>query len=377
MALIFSLFANCRDAAHAARFAAHFDRVQWRLSDGTDSTLEAAPYSSAIPFAPSGTVWVTPTKVSTYGIRDDRDAVQMTELGERLYERLRTAPEFEWAIAGIEVDQFHSDSDIVEMTRDGWNGLVVSDAFRQRADSPITLEPFRAGSWWHPYIGEWQRGPRPHAPDISIVRCLGCDQLIRPHELVRLDNHGHSTCCVWHPYHLWCIREAPPDAAAIMECADCGAALDIEELRAAIRWGAATPHHLHVRAVDIAAPHIVTERPDSYAGKSPGVSRRAVWLPAEHTGAVSGHELHELTHDGCPTEDPWRLRLRAAPGDDELRRVYADHLEQTGDLPMAQLVRLLVDVPDNELAARARSEKLRHLCANVPRAWLRDVGRRT
>lgn len=375
MALIFSLYATCRDAAQAMRFAAHFHGIRWTLTDGTEITLDAQPYSEAIPFAPEGAVWVTPSSVSTYGIRDDRDAVQMTELGERLYQHLRTAPELEWAIVGIEVDQFHSDAAIVDMVRGRWTGLVVNERLAQQAGAPITLEPFRPGMSWHPYIGEWQRSGH-HAPDIAVVTCLGCDQPIRDHELVRLDNHGHSACCVWHPYHLWCIREAPPDAVSIMECADCGAELDLEQLRRTVRWGTATPHHLHVRAIGTAPPFTLTERVDTYAGKPAGVSRRAMRLATEKPGKVTGHELHELVHDACPTDDPWRLRLRAAPGDDDLRLVYADDLEQRGELDLAKLVRLLVEIPEHELAARARLSKLRQLCANVPRGWLRDVCRR-
>lgn len=376
MAIIFSLFAQCADAAAVERFCAHFQGLRWTLTDGTESTLEAGPYSAVIPSAAAEYAaygWVTPTGVSDYGARDDREAIQLTELGERLCEHLRSAPPFELAMVGIEVDHSRGEAELDEMIRDGWPGLVFSGELFQRAGSPPACVPFRDGMWWHPYIGEWRPPSRRHLPDLEVVTCLGCDRRIRAHELVRLEDHGHSSCCVWHPYHLWCIRDAPPPARPITECADCVAAIDLDQLRGTIAWGAAAPHHLHARAIAVEPPYSIFERVDGYAGKPPGVSRRAIAVEA--ASSASGHELHELVHDACPTDDPWRSRLRSAPGDDELRRVYADHLEQVGDLGRANLVRALIAVPD-EPAARSEAERLRRAIAGVPLDWLRDVCRR-
>jgi hypothetical protein len=371
VAIIFSLYAECRDAGAAAAFSAHFDGVRWTLSDGTETTLEAGPYAIQNP---GGRCWVTPSNISISGPIDDADAIQMTELGQRLCAHLRTAPPFELALVGIEVDQERDEAELADMIRDGWSGLIVTEERWQRAGAPIELVVFREGMRWHPYTGEWISVTRRHVPDVSVVRCLGCDESIRPHELVRLEDHGHSQCCVWHPYHVWCWREAPPRAHAIVECADCGAPLDLEQLRATVGWGAATPHHLHVRSIEVVAPFRITERADTYATKPPGVSRRAVWTPG--ATQLSPHDYHELVHDACPTDDEWRLRLRAAPRDDELRRVYADELEQRGELGLAMLVRALVELPATDEAARNHGQRIRELATGVPRGWLRDVGRR-
>lgn len=378
MALIFSLYAVCRDEAEVAPFVAHFQGLRWTLADGTETTLEAGPYRVVAPGAPPGLIdrscWITPSELSTYGIRDDRDAVLMTELGNRLCEQLRTAPPFELARVGIEVDQQLDDGELSDMIREAWSGLVFSDALFRRAGSPAACIPFRDGMWWHPYVGEWDRSGTRHVPDTDVVTCLGCDELVRDHQLVRLVEHGHSSCCLWHPYHLWCIRDAPPIAVPITECAHCGEPLDLPQLRDALAWGAATPHHLHLRSIAVDPPFAIHERADVYAHKRPGVSRIAVVTRHAIADRPSGHELHEYVHDACPTDDPWLLRLRAAPGDDELRRVYADHLEQLGDLVRAELVRDLLIVPPIE-QARARAEQLVARLATQSRAWLRDVCR--
>ena len=252
--------------------------------------------------------------------------------------------------------------------------LIVDDQLFQRADAPAACSPFRDGMWWFPYNGEWHMPYIRHAPDTSVVGCLACDGLILDHHLVRLEDHANSTCCVWHPYHLWCIRDAPPMASPITDCADCGEPLDLEQLRATLAWGAATTHHLHRRTIAIGAPHAMTEVEDRYAGKPPGVSRRAVIPVGVPARTLSAHELHELVHEAGCTGDDWQLRLRQSPGDLELRRVYADHLEQSGDLERANLIRLLIDVPAPE-QARARADELRRLAADQPRGWLRDVCR--
>ncbi len=376
MALIFSLYAVCRDEAEVAPFLAHFHGLRWTLADGTETTLDAEPYRLAAPSAPPGLIdrscWIMPSEISTSGIRDDRDAVLMTELGERLCEHLRSAPPFEWAMVGIEVDQQQDDAELAEMIREAWSGLIFSEALFRRAGSPVAGIPFRDGMWWHPYIGEWDRSTTRHVPDTTVVTCLGCDELIRDHELVRLVEHGHSSCCpscLWHPYHLWCIRDAPPHAVGSTDCAHCGELLDLPQLRDALKWGAATPHHLHLRTIAVDPPFAIHQRADVYAHKRPGVSRIAVVTRDLDAGR------HEYVHDTCPTDDPWLLRLRAAPGDDELRRVYADHLEQTGDLVRAELVRALLIVPPVE-QARARADQLHARLAKESRAWLRDVCRR-
>lgn len=374
MALIFSLYAVCRDEGGVEPFLAHFRDLRWTLADGTETTLEAGPYRLAMPGAIERACWITPTGISTYGIRDDRDAALMTELGNRLCEHLRTAPPFELASVGIEVDQQLDDAEVDEMIREDWSGLIFTDEIWRRAGSRPSCLPFRDGMWWHPYIGEWERASLRHLPDIAAVTCLGCDELIRDHQLVRLEEHGHSTCCVWHPYHLWCIREAPPHAAPITDCAHCGAAFELPQLRDTIRWGAATPHHLHVRSIAVDPPFAIRERGDVYANKPPGISRIALRSLTREVARRSGHELHEYVHDACPTEDPWLLRLRAAPGDAELRNVYADHLEQSGDLERAELVRALLVIPPI-VRARPHAEALYARLVTQSRAWLRDVCR--
>src|SRR5262245_5827915 len=106
VAWIFALWAQTDDAA---AFAAHFDGATFTLADGTTTTCEAQVFGRA--------VWVVPSNVSRSGVRHDADAIQLTELGQHLYEQLRRAPRYEFALVGVEVDDQRSDGDVVELAR--------------------------------------------------------------------------------------------------------------------------------------------------------------------------------------------------------------------------------------------------------------------
>lgn len=379
MALIFSLSVQCSSRGDADALARHFDGLRWPLASGGETTLSAGPYVVPYPVPPTQTaIWVTPSNITTSGIRDDRDAATLTELGDRLYARLRDAPPFEFALVGVEVDHYREELDIIDLIRSYWTGIVVTDAIWRKAGAPIAYEPFRDGMRWRPYTGEWSLPyGRPHVPDVAVVTCLGCDEPIRDHELVRHEDHGEQTCCAWHPYHAWCFREAPPAAGELGTCAECGGVLDLAHLRAATGWAAASIHHLHLRTVDVGPPYGITERPDKYAGRLRGVRQIAVATPAIPRDERTPYDRHELVHEDCPLDDSpasaWRARLRASPDDDELRSVYADWLEQAADA-RADLVRLAIAARRSTgEQARAYAERLRRL--PVPRGWLRDVCR--
>src|SRR5262249_44366645 len=149
------------------------------------------------------------------------------------------------------------------------------------------------------------------------------------------------SCCFWHPYHLWCIREATPGERDLLVCADCGEDLDAAAVRATLGWTAASVHHVHARTINATPPlGVVREQPDAYAGRRRG--RRAVAIAAGRD--AKGSQRLELVHEDCG-HDAWTRRLAAAPGDDELRLVYADWLEQAGDLRRASFVRVAARSP--------------------------------
>lgn len=93
-----------------------------------------------------------PDGVSRVGVRNEQDRFQMTELAIALYERLRTAPQYRYALVGVEVDDFRSFSEIDDdlITLD-FQGLVLSDLLWRHIGSPDIYVPFESGYRWRPF----------------------------------------------------------------------------------------------------------------------------------------------------------------------------------------------------------------------------------
>lgn len=150
MAWIFALWAQCRTGDDATSFAAHFEGQRWGLSDGTATAC-------SVSIVWDTCCWVQPTNVSRSGVTDANVAAQLSEVGDRLYERLRSAPAFVFALVGVEVDDVRTELEIVEMIRSphaAYRGLVVARDLWERAGRPGVFEPFRPGYVWRPYAGE-------------------------------------------------------------------------------------------------------------------------------------------------------------------------------------------------------------------------------
>src|SRR5581483_6788453 len=120
MALWFSLSAECGpEKAAAEAVVYHFQGLVVTRADGSRHTCGANTF-----FDDEG--WwacVGVDGVSRSGIRHTQDAEQMTEIGFALYERLRTAPPFRYALVGVEVDGFRYfrelDDDLVTLDFNG------------------------------------------------------------------------------------------------------------------------------------------------------------------------------------------------------------------------------------------------------------------
>ena len=73
-----------------------------------------------------------------------------------LYERLRTAPRYRYALVGVEVDGFRYfdelDDDVVNHD---YNGLVLAEEVWKHLGSPDVFVPFEPGYRWRPFV-------RPH-----------------------------------------------------------------------------------------------------------------------------------------------------------------------------------------------------------------------
>jgi hypothetical protein len=79
----------------------------------------------------------------------------MTELGILLYQRLRSAPTFRYALAGVEVDEFRTYHELLEESpAPTFPGLVLAEAVWQRMGAPPTFRSFCLGYVWKPYEGE-------------------------------------------------------------------------------------------------------------------------------------------------------------------------------------------------------------------------------
>jgi hypothetical protein len=149
MAWIFSLSAECGPKKEAADIvAAHFDG--WVIARADASRFPCLTHT----FQDGEAWWVMVcfNGISTSGIRHDQDEQEMTELSVGLYERLRSAPPFRFALVGIEVDSFRSfnelDNNVVELD---FSGLVVSEAVWEHLGSPGIFVPFAAGYRWRPF----------------------------------------------------------------------------------------------------------------------------------------------------------------------------------------------------------------------------------
>lgn len=150
MAWIFSLSAECGPQKEAAEAVTrHFDALTVTLADGSRFPCLADTFHD-------GESWwarVGPDGVTRNGINDEREQRELTEIGFALYERLRSAPAFRFALVGVEVDGFRYfrelDDDVVTLD---FGGLVLSDAVWQHLGSPSIFVPFTLGYRWRPFV---------------------------------------------------------------------------------------------------------------------------------------------------------------------------------------------------------------------------------
>ena len=77
----------------------------------------------------------------------------MTKIAFALYEHLHSAPEFRFALVGVEVDEFRRftelDNDVVTLD---FSGLVLCEAVWRHLGSPSVFVPFTPGYRWRPFV---------------------------------------------------------------------------------------------------------------------------------------------------------------------------------------------------------------------------------
>lgn len=153
MAWVFSLSVECGSDKNAAEhFSTHFNAVSWTLSN------DACFQGHTTVFQDIDDNWwcrVCPDRLSEIGIESPDSAYLMTELGILLYQYLKSAPTYRFALVGVEVDEFRTYSELLDDALDlDFPGLVLSDTLWQSIDQPSTFRPFSPGYVWQPYEGE-------------------------------------------------------------------------------------------------------------------------------------------------------------------------------------------------------------------------------
>jgi hypothetical protein len=98
---------------------------------------------------------VFPSGISEVGINTPETAYLMTELGILLYQRLRSAPTFRYALVGVEVDEFRTYSELLEESLNvAFPGLVMAETVWQAMGSSPAFRSFTFGYVWKLYEGE-------------------------------------------------------------------------------------------------------------------------------------------------------------------------------------------------------------------------------
>ncbi len=155
MAWVFSLSAECGTKLfEAEQFAQYFNEISWVLSNGIHSQCRAAIFQDL-----EENWWcrVCPSGISEIGIDQTESADLMTEIGIFLYQALRLAPRFRYALVGIEVDEFRTYSELIEDSTLVFPGLVLSENVWQATGSSSVFHSFSLGYVWKPYQGEVDR----------------------------------------------------------------------------------------------------------------------------------------------------------------------------------------------------------------------------
>ena len=144
MAWIFSLWIEAEKSSEKKAIKEYFDERKIFVND-KEYTISA--YESGM---------ITVDGISRIGITSKSDVDEMTSIGNRLYELLRNAPKFRYAMTGTEVDGF---ADIDELTDDPefylkFKGIVIDENLYKAINGRRKMKTFSEGYLWTPYEGE-------------------------------------------------------------------------------------------------------------------------------------------------------------------------------------------------------------------------------
>jgi len=153
MSWIFSLSAECgSDKSNAHKFAEHFEGISWFLSNGRHCQCRTDIFQDI-----EENWWcrVSPSNLSEVGIDSSESVYLMTELGILLYQSLKFAPSFRYALVGVEVDEFRTYSELIEESSNlSIPGLVLAKPLERELGILQGFRSFSPSYVWQPYAGE-------------------------------------------------------------------------------------------------------------------------------------------------------------------------------------------------------------------------------
>ena len=99
---------------------------------------------------------ITVDNISQTGIHSKNDAEEMTEIGFQFYEYLKNAPNFRYALVGVEVDGWREIEELIDAPNDikTMKGFVINEKIYSQIKCTVKMEEFRKDYLWLPYKGE-------------------------------------------------------------------------------------------------------------------------------------------------------------------------------------------------------------------------------
>ncbi|EEF62112.1 hypothetical protein [Pedosphaera parvula] len=160
MAYFFELAAECGSEREAAEvFGNHFDGFRIVLLAASKELSTVCQFE--VWQDSEGNWWciVVPSGVSQTGREDNviKSQNQVFEVVEGLYERLKTAPAFRYAVVGFEVIPFDTYSELVEAkgpAHEPFGGLVLDQHLWEEIERPSGYVKFSEGAYWFPFRKE-------------------------------------------------------------------------------------------------------------------------------------------------------------------------------------------------------------------------------
>ncbi|MFC1775184.1 hypothetical protein ACFLZN_02620 [Nanoarchaeota archaeon] len=151
MAQLFMLAADCETKEKAEKFAEFFEGKMYKLRDGLVSKV------SCDVFEQDDSFWVRacPSGVSKNGGVNATDLNQFSELKKFLYDDLKNAPDFRFALVEVEAESYNSYEGWISDNNENMTnlppGLVVNQELCEKIDKQEDLVPFKEKYYWFPY----------------------------------------------------------------------------------------------------------------------------------------------------------------------------------------------------------------------------------